>query len=295
MKTFDLGIAWDNEVDNEFVSALNERALREGLKPYLIHAYNFFSSLKDITEGKISFRCFFDRSGDDSATFGGLADFLKKKDINFINHPDNVKNATDKSKIHSMFISHGLPIPKTVFLNPKEERQSLEAKIQHVSVPCVFKPAFGSYGNGEVLTINSIDDVLKLRGEGEDEFYFAQERISPISLENKPAWFKMLYCFGEIIPLRWHPETMEYETLSLRQIYRLGLHEIWPITKKIRQACKLNFFSTDIILKEKGKFLVVDYVNARPDMRKKSKFKDALLDEIVDKVINGILSFVKNQ
>jgi len=144
-----------------------------------------------------------------------------------------------------------------------------------------------------VLTINSIDDVLKLKREDEDESYFAQERVLPISLESKPAWFKVLYCFGEIIPLRWHPETREHESLSLRQIYRLGLHEIWPITKKIKQACKLDFFSTDIAVKDKGKFLVVDYVNERPDMRQKSKFKDALPDEIVDKVISNIIAFVK--
>jgi len=295
METFELGIAWDSEFDNEFVNDLNDRALKEGIKPYLIHAYNFFSSLKDITEDELSFHCFFDRSSDDSSTFGGLADFLKKKDIHFINHPDNVKNSIDKSKIHSMFVSYGLPVPKTVFIKSQEEKQVLEVKIQHVSVPCVLKPAFGSYSDGTVLTISSLDDALRLIGQEEDKSYFVQEQVSPINLENKPAWFKVLYCFGEIIPCRWHPVTREYGILSLRQIYRLGLHEIWPITKKIKQACKLDFFSTDIAMKEKGKFLVVDYVNDRPDMRKKSKFKDALPDEIVDKVIGKIIAFVKQK
>jgi len=293
METFDLGIAWDSEFDNEFVNDLNDRALKEGVKPYLIHVYNFFSSLKDITDSQLTFRCFFDRSSDDSSTFGGLADFLKKKDINFINHPDNVKNSIDKSKIHSMFISYGLPVPKTVFLKPQEEKQVLEAKIQHVSVPCMLKSAFGSCSEGTALVINSLDDALRLMGQEEDKSYFAQEQVSPINLENKPAWFKVLYCFGEIILCRWHPVDKEYDALSLKQIYRLGLHEIWPITKKIKQACRLDFFSTDIAMKDKGKFLVVDYVNDRPDMRKKSKFKDALPDEIVDKVINSIVSFVK--
>ena len=294
MEIFDLGIAWDNESDNEFVNDLNARALKVGVKPYLIHAYNFFSSLKDITDGQLCFNCFFDRSSDDSSTFGGLADFLKQKDINFINHPDNVKNSIDKSKIHSMFVSYGLPIPKTVFIKPQEEKQVLEAKIQHISVPCVVKSAFSSCSEDTALAINSLVDALRLMGEEEDKSYFAQEQVASINLENKPAWFKVLYCFGEIILCRWHPETGEYEALSLRQIYRLGLYEIWPITKKIRQACKLDFFSTDIVMKEKGKFLVVDYVNDRPDMRKKSKFKDALPDEIVDKVINSIISFIKN-
>jgi hypothetical protein len=295
METFDLGIAWDNEADNEFVNGLNDCALREGVKPYLIHVYNFFSSLKDITDGKLSFRYFFDRSSDDSSTFGGLADFLKKKDIDFINHPDNVNNSIDKTKIHSMFVSYGLPVPKTVFLKSQEEKQVLEAKIKHVSIPCLLKSAFGSCGNGQVLTINSIDDVLKLKEEETIKSYFVQEQVLPINLENKPAWFKVLYCFGEIIPLHWHPLTKEYDTLTLRQIYRLGLHEIWPIAKKIKQACKLDFFSTDIVLKDKGKFLVVDYVNDRPDMRKKSKFKDALPDEIVDKIIGNIIAFVKSE
>lgn len=104
----------------------------------------------------------------------------------------------------------------------------------------------------------------------------------------------MLYCFGEIIPCRWHPADHIYDIVTLRQIYRFGLHEIWPLIKKIKQACKLDFFSTNMVMKEKGKFLIVDYVNDRPDMRKKSKFKDALPDEIVDKVISGIVSFVRS-
>jgi len=295
MEIFDLGIGWDNETDDEFVKDLNDHALKEGLRPYLIHAYNFFFSLKDITDGELSFRCFFDRSSDDSSTFGGLADFLKQKDINFINHPDNVKNSIEKSKIHSMFISYGLPVPKTVFIKPQEEKQVLEAKIQHVSVPCMFKSAFGSCSEDTALTINSLDDALRLMGQEEDKSYFAQEQVSPINLENKPAWFKVLYCLGEIILCRLDPLTREHETLSLRQIYRLGLHEIWPITKKIKQACRLDLFSTDIAMKEKGKFLIVDYVNYRPDMRKKSKFKDGLPDEIVDKIIGNIIAFVKQK
>jgi len=295
METFDLGIAWDNEADNEFVNSLNDCALKEGIKPYLIHAYNFFSSLKDITEGKLSFRYFLDRSSDESPTFGGLADFLKQKDINFINHPDNVKNSIDKSKIHFMFISYGLPTPKVVFIKSQEEKQVLEAKIQYLGLPCVVKSAFSSCSKDTTLTINSLDELLRLIGKEENKSYFVQEQVLPINLENKPACFKVLYCCGEIIPLRLYTDSKEYELLSLKHIYRLGLQEIWSITKKIKKACKLNFFSTDIVMKEKGKFLVVDYVNAHPDMRKKSKFKDGLPDEIVDKIIGEIISFVKSE
>jgi glutathione synthase/RimK-type ligase-like ATP-grasp enzyme len=293
METFDLGIAWDQELDNEFVEGLNNYSLKEGLRPYLLHGSNFYASLKDISEGNIHFRLFLNRASEDDPVFSGLPDFLKRKGITFINHPDNAKRSADKFQMHSMFVSYGLPVPKTVFLKSREERQVLEAKIQHVCVPCVLKSAFGSCSDSTAVTIDSLDDALRLMGQDEDRSYVAQEQVSPVNLENKPAWFKVLYCFGEIIACRWHPVAKEYDALTLRQIYRLGLHEVWPITKKIRQACKLDFFSTDIAMKEKGKFLIVDYVNDRPDMRKKSKFKDALPDEIVDKVINSIVSFVK--
>ena len=295
METFDLGIAWDTETDNEFVKDLNGHFLKEGLRPYLLHVYNFFSSLKDIIEEQLTFRFFFDRSSDDDSTFGRLADFLKKKDIIFLNHPDSAKKSRDKFEMHSMFISYGIPVPKTVFLKPQEERQVLEAKIQHVSAPCVLKSAFGSCGDSTALTIDSLDDAFRLMGQDEDKSYFVQEQVAPINLENKPAWFKILYCFGEIIPCRWHPVIRKYEILSLRQIYRLGLHEIWPITKKIKQACKLDFFSTEIVMKEDRKFLVVDYINDKPDMRKKSKFNDGMPDEIVNKAIENIISFVEKK
>jgi hypothetical protein len=295
METFDLGIAWDRKEDNEFAEGLNNYALKEGLKPYLLHGYNFYASLKDISEGNINFRYFLNRTSEDDPVFSGLPDFLKRKGITFINHPDNAKKSSDKFQMHSMFVSYGLPVPKTVFLKPQEERQVLEAKIQHVSVPCVLKPAFGSCDGSTALTIDSLDDAFRLMGREQDKSYFAQERLIPINLENKPAWFKVLYCFGEIIPCRWHPVSREYEMLSLRQIYRLGLHEIWPITKKIKQACRLDFFSTEIVMKEDKKFLVVDYVNDRPDMRKKSKLNDGMPDEIVNEAIEKIIFFVKTK
>ena len=44
-----------------------------------------------------------------------------------------------------------------------------------------------------------------------------------------------------------------------------------------------------------GKLVIVDYVNDQPDMRKKSKFNDGVPDEIVNKVIKKIISFVKTK
>jgi len=295
METFDLGIAWDNESDNEFVNDLNARALKEGVKPYLIHVYNFYGSLKDITEDKIYFRYFLDRTSEDDPVFSGLPDFLKRKGFVFINHPDRAKESVDKFKMHLKFNSHDIPIPKTVLLGSQDDKQSLELKIKYVSKPFVLKPANGSCGDGVILDTQSLDDVIKLKEQHGDIKYIAQEKILPKNLENKSAWFRVFYCFGKIIPCWWHPVTHVYDILTLKQTYALGLYDIWYIARRINQVCKLDFFSTEIVMKNDEKFVVVDYVNDQPDMRKKSKFNDGVPDEIVNKAIENIISFVKTK
>ena len=295
METFDLGIAWGREQDNDFVEGLNNYAIKEGLRPYLLHGYNFFSSLKNITENKLIFRFFFDRSSDDNSIFGHLADFLKGKDVIFINHPDNAKKSTDKFRMHLRFNSHDMPVPKTVLVDPQEDRKTLELKIKYISKPFVLKPADGSCRNGEIADVHSLDDVIKLKEQYKDARYIAQEKILPKNLENKPACFRIFYSYGNIAFCWWHPVTHTYDILSLEEACALGVYNIRYLTKKINQICKLDFFSTEMVMKNDGELVIVDYVNDQPDMRKKSKFNDGVPDEIVNKAIKNIVSFVKTK
>jgi len=295
METFDLGIAWDREQDNDFVQGINNYALKEGLKPYLLHGYNFYTSLKDISEGNIYFRLFLNRTSDENPVFSGLADFLRRKRITFINYPDRAKESVDKFKMHLRFNSHDMPVPKTVLVGPQEDRKTLELKIKYISKPFVLKPAEGSCENGEIADVHSLDDVVKAKEQYKDIKYIAQEKILPKNLENKLAWFRVFYSCGNITPCWWHPVTHVYDILALKEVYALGLYDIWYLTKRINQICKLDFFSTEMVMKDDEKFLVVDYVNDRPDMRKKSKFNDGVPDEIVNKAIENIVSFVKTK
>jgi len=293
METFDLGIAWDNEIDNEFVNDLNDYAFKEGIRPYLIHIYNFYASLKDITENKISFRFLLNRTSDDNPVFRGLPDFLKRKGITFINHPDKAKESRDKFKMHLKFNSHDMPVPKTALLNPKEDKKSLELKIKYVSKPFVLKPADG-YGEETILDVQSLDDVIKLKEQHGDIKYIVQEKIHPKRLENRPAWFRVFYCCGKVIPCWWHPKTHAHDILTMKQVYALGLYDMWHMARRISQVCKLDLFSTEIVMKNDEKFLAVD-LDDQPYMRRKSKFNDGVPDEIVDKVIQNIVSFVREK
>jgi hypothetical protein len=295
METFDLGIAWDREEDNEFVEELNNYALKEGLRPYLLHGYNFYASLKDISEGNIHFRLFLNRTSEDDPVFSGLPDFLKRKGITFINHPDKAKESLDKFKMHLKFNSHDIPVPKTVLLGSQDDKQSLGFKIKYVSKPFVLKPANGSSGDVAILDARSLDDVVKLKEQHTDIQYIAQEKISPVNLENRPAWFRVFYCLGKINPCWWHPLTRIHDILTIKEIYRFGLYDMWRLTKMIHTVSGLDFFSVEMAMRSNEKFIVVDYDNGQPEMRKKSKFKGGLPDEIVDKIIGDILAFVKQK
>ena len=295
METFDLGIAWDREEDNEFVEGLNNYALKEGLKPYLLHGYNFYASLKDISEGNIHFRLFLNRTSEDDPVFSGLPDFLKRKGITFINHPDKAEESGDKFKMHLRFNSHDMPVLKTVVIGPAEDRKTLALKIKYISKPFVLKPAVGSCGNGVIIDAHSLDDVVEVKEQHKDIRYIAQEKINPVNLENRPAWFRVFYCLGKVNPCWWNPSTRIYGILTIKEIYRFGLYDMWWLTKMIHTVSGLDFFSLEIVMKNNRKLEVVNYINDQPDMRKKSKFDDGVPDEIVDKIIWDIIFFIKQK
>jgi len=295
MKIFDLGIAWNRSQDNDFVYEINDAVLKEGLSPYLLHSYNFYSSLKDVSEDKISFRFFIDRTRGHNSVFTKLADFLNKKDIVFINHPVMAKRSIDKSAMLLDFINQGIRVPLSVIINPQDDEQTLTLKTKNLYKPFVLKPAEGTVAESLLLDTISINDIQKLKGRYGDIAYLAQEKILPIDLENRPARFKVFYCLGKVIPCWWDPQTAIYDIVTLRQVYKFALSGIWPLTKSINRICKLAFFSTEVVMKDDKNFVVVDYVDVYPDMRKKSKFTNGLPDEAVKNIIDNIVSFVKEK
>lgn len=295
MEVFDLGIAWNWEPDNDFVDDLNNCALKAGLRPYILHAYNFYSSLKDFVEGNISFHWFLDRTSDDDPTFKGLADFMKKKKIIFINQPDRAKRSNDKFVMHMEFINHNISVPSTVFLKPQENNQILELKVKSLPGVFVLKPADGASDARIVLEARSLDDVLRLREEYGNIPYLAQEKIIPVNLENKPAWFRVFWCLGQVIPCWWDPSTHIYDILTQNEIDKFRLSEVSVIIQHIARVERLGFFTSEIALNERNNFFVIDYVNDQPDMRKKSKFNNGVPDEIVDRIVKDIVLFVREK
>ena len=92
--------------------------------------------------------------------------------------------------------------------------------------------------------------------------------------------------FRSPIPVWWNDLTHIYDELDSEEIIDLGLSRLLLITKKIALLTGLDFFSTEIVIPENKKFIVIDYVNDQCDMRIKSKHFDGVPDKIVIKIID---------
>ncbi|MBM3253823.1 MAG: hypothetical protein FJZ16_06205 [Candidatus Omnitrophica bacterium] len=290
-RVFDLAIAWNWEFDRDFVFQINDICLKKGLKPYLIHPYNLYETLQLIREKLIKFRYFFDRASDTDSRFIELVQLLQKKRVLFVNHPDRLKWIDDKVLVHMELINNKVPVPTTYIYYPTDERQAILNKIKQVGVPFVVKPAHSVErgGMGVLLNAHTVEDAYHWHNRYKDFIFLLQKQIDPCLMEKKPAWFRVYYILGRVIPSWWDPQTHIYDAVTEKEIQKFRLGHLFDLTAGIANIYKLGFFSTEIAVEKRRRFYVVDYINDQCDMRKKSKFSDGVSDEIIDLIVNELV------
>ena len=121
-----------------------------------------------------------------------------------------------------------------------------------------------------------------------NQMVFLQERIVPVPMHGRKAWFRVFYVFGTVIPCWWDDETHIYNIITKQEITMHHLRPLITITKKIYEVCKLDFFSTEIAVTANERFIVVDYVNDICDMRLQSKHVDGVPDLVVMEICRKI-------
>jgi glutathione synthase/RimK-type ligase-like ATP-grasp enzyme len=288
---FDLAIAWNWEYDRYFVSQINDTCLKEGLKPYLIQPFNLNEILQLLTEEKIKFRVFLDRASDTDFRFVELAQLLQEKGASFIDHPEGIKWIDDKILIHMDFTLNNIPVPATFIYYPTDERRMIMNKIKQIGVPFVIKPAHSveTGGLGVLLNAHSVEDVYRWHSLHNNFIFLLQQQIIPCLMDKRPAWFRVFYILGKILPCWWNPSTHIYNVVTQAEVNKFSLKPLYRLTEQIAKIYKLGFFSTEIAV-EKGKdFVVVDYINNQCDMRKKSRFFDGVCDETVDLIVDRLV------
>jgi len=122
-----------------------------------------------------------------------------------------------------------------------------------------------------------------------------QEKIDPVQINGRRAWFRVFFAFGEILPCWWDDQTKIADFLSPSEIDKKIYSKIKSIMRKIAQISKLELFSTEIALTSIGKLMVIDHVNDQVDLRKKTSHFDGIPDEVVDRIVINLVNWVEKR
>lgn len=298
MNTFDLAIAWNWEGDRDFVHIIEQECNKRGISTYQITNDNLQFVLKKLSSGMISFHVFYDRASDADDDFLHLVNKLNNPKILTINPHHYLPHAIDKASMHLEFITNGINVPYTIILPPFSEKNDIDINgedFENLGKPFVIKPANTTGGGtGVFLNALSIKDVKEIRKQHPDDKYLLQEKIYPKILDGMRGWFRVYYAFGEIISCWWDDITHMYKPLSSEEKEMYSLFSLNDISQTIRNICKLDFFSSEIVFTQDAKFVVVDYVNEICDMRLQSKFPNGAPDVIVHRIAQLISKTIES-
>ena len=295
---FDFCVATDWEYDKDFVKLI-ERVAKEkyNMTTYLVELFNLNETIDRIGNGEVCFHFFYDRGSDSSPEFLELHNLMLQNNLPVLDSWEQLKWASDKATMHLEFIANGLITPYTIIIPPFKTTEKIMlsvADLAKLGRPFIIKPANTTGGGiGVVEGAETLQDILNARKVYQTDKYLLQEKVTPIEKNGKRFWFRGFYCCGFIECCWWDDTTHIYKTLSLESVLTFQLEELFKIVEMISRIIKLNFFSTEIALGQNGKFVVIDYVNEICDMRLKSSHHDGVPDEVVHKIVNYIVDYVK--
>ncbi len=287
METFSLGIAWNWEYDEDFIAGIEHACSKRKLSTYRVVLHNLHNTIRRLQEGEIAFCAFLDRAADDES-FAPIMKSLAKSPTRIFNAVDHVEHAVDKATMHLEFITSGLQVPYTIIVSPYNKKKEIELSLSELAMlgrPFIIKPANTTGGGvGVVLGAESLKDVIETRQHHKNDKYLLQETVKPKYLEGNKAWFRVLHAFGEIIPCWWDDVTHIYSRVTIEEEQTFRIEALHDVMKTIQKVCKLDFFSSEIVLTGENKFVVVDYVNEVCDMRLQSRHKDGVPDNVVQRI-----------
>lgn len=308
MKNYDFGVTWSGTIKERFVTLLQTACKEKKLSFLWISEDNVKSIARDLDQKKLAIRVLLDTE----ATYNKKGDIYTHicygvKDAGgvVINDPDRAQAAIDKSVMHYELISAGIMAPYTVvvrnwepatFRLPDEEKKKL-------GIPFVIKPALG-YGQLGVIrdSRGTIREIAQARKFDRGDNFLLQEKIIPIRLEGRRAWFRGFNVFNAIIPCWWDDQANRYEHVGYEEFNQCSLFPIAKIISKISAITRMAWFSSEIAVDQrhdKKRFLVIDYVNDQCDMTSQSETPSGVPDLVAQFTANNIIEaaygFINNK
>jgi hypothetical protein len=282
---FDLCLAWNWEHDADFVQMMDKICATRGLTLLSIPPQNLDKTLAHLADGEVGFHALLDRASEAEPAFLPIVEIARATGAMRLNPRELADRAYDKALIHQAFLDDGIPTPQTLILPAFLDQTVLPYPILFpINKKFAIKPALGGGGEGVIMNVLTLDQVQAARAQFPGQQYLLQEQVTPGVVGGLPAWFRIIYCLGEIYPCYWDVKTHVYTPLHPDLEERFGLGSLRELIKRIARICQLDLFSTEIALTEEGRLLVVDYVNDPIDLRLQSRAMDGVPDFIIERI-----------
>lgn len=293
MEIFDLCVAWNWEYDAAFIGLLDLSCQSNGLTLLQIKPDNLPQMLNSLVSRDLGCKVFFDRASDVDPQFLPLIQWVREDAIHCINSYERASRTWDKAELHTELVAGGFTVPPTIILPPFIENPNLPTvDLCPLGEQFTIKPAHGSGGVGVMTNATSWEQALAVRQEHATDHYLLQAHVTPVELNGRPAWFRVIYCEGQVYPCWWNPATHIYAPVTTEDKDLLGLYPLDDITTGIANLFKLDIFSTEIALNAENRFEVVDYVNDQIDLRLQSDAAEGVPDEIVKAITQQLACHV---
>jgi hypothetical protein len=293
MNRYDFCLAWNWQYDLEFVNVLERACQEQGISLFQVTPTNLTQTLDLLEAGQLSFHTYFDRASDADAGFMPLSEWARQNAVIYINRLRLARHAWDKAAVHWQLVNSGLATPKTLIIPPcSQEPNPMPPDLKILGERFVIKPAHGGGGRGVITDASTWQQVLAARQEYPEDHYLLQSFISPAILDSRPAWFRLIYCAGQIIPCWWDQRTHIYTHLTDDDQLRFDLQPLSNIMIELALLSQLELFSTEIAYTPAGEFVLVDYINDPIDLRLQSKTLEGVPDQIVEVIAQNLVSYV---
>lgn len=286
----DLLVLWEWEYDLPFVARMSTAAAALGLSFLAAGPAEVAAVRACLWAGEPAPRVVVDRASDVLAEARAIALMAVSEGSLVINDPARVPDAADKRTMHLALMSAGVHVPWTILLPPGGAGgDDALAALPLVGTPFVIKPAHGGGGDGVVLSASTLDEILRARETRAEDSYLVQERIAPVILDGRRAWFRVLFCRGDVTPCFWDHATGSYAQLDEAQAASPWAARLGDTTRAIAAVSGMDLFSTELAMCEGSRLVAVDYVNDMCDLRPASLHPDGVPDVVVAAVIGRLV------
>jgi hypothetical protein len=301
-RQYDLAVAWNWDLDADFVSVIESAARVHGISVLQITRQNLDEVTEEISRGALEIGGYYDRASDEDDRFLPLTAMLENRfpangssGVHVVNPYAKAQRASDKALMHVELLANGIRVPHSLVIPSFDANPSYVVSAEYLrrlGSRFVAKPASSTGGgNGVLLGISSWEQVQAARESLREDKFLLQEIITPAYLGDFRAWFRIFFAFGETIPCWWDDQTHSYEEVSRDDEQNFGLSLLHETVRKIQQLCDLRFFSSEFAYSTSAEFVAIDYVNEICDMRPQSKFPNGVPDRIVEAIGRGLVRF----